>query len=76
MAVWHRCWSMLHTQDDFLNAIHAAPDDRTLRLVFSDWLDENDDPRGELVRVEEEMRQLPVFADRFWELKPRRNELR
>src|SRR5262245_19966696 len=67
---------MLHTHDDFLSAIAAAPADRTLRLVYADWLDEQSDARGELVRVEEEMRELPVFADRFWELKPRRNELR
>ena len=30
---------------------------------------------AELVRVCEEMRQVPVFADRYWELKARRNEL-
>ena len=67
---------MLHTHDDFLKAIAATPADRTLRLVFADWLDEHSDARAELIRVEEEMRELPVFADRFWELKPRRNELR
>lgn len=68
---------MLHTDAEFLNAIAAEPHERTLRLVYADWLDEHDDrARAELVRVEEEMRQTPVFADRFWELKPRRNELR
>src|SRR5215475_10196017 len=67
---------MFHTHDDFLNAIESQPADRTLRLVYADWLDERDDPRGELIRIEEEMRTLPVFADRFWELKPRRNALR
>ena len=68
---------MLHTNDDFLSAIRANPHERTLRLVYADWLDEHDAPdRAELVRVEEEMRQVPVFADRFWELKPRRNALR
>ncbi|MBP3959542.1 TIGR02996 domain-containing protein [Gemmata sp. G18] len=68
--------AMLHTNDDFLNAIRAEPHERTLRLLYADWLDEHEDPRGELIRTEEEMRQVPVFADRFWELKPRRNELR
>jgi uncharacterized protein (TIGR02996 family) len=67
---------MLHTHDDFLRAIEAEPGDRTRRLVVADWLDERSDPRGELIRVEEEMRTLPVFSDHFWELKPRRNELR
>ncbi|MBN9120910.1 MAG: TIGR02996 domain-containing protein [Planctomycetes bacterium] len=67
---------MLHTHDDFLSAIAAQPADRTLRLVYADWLDERSEPHGELIRVEEEMRELPVFSDRFWELKPRRNALR
>jgi uncharacterized protein (TIGR02996 family) len=67
---------MLHTPDDFLKAIAATPADRTLRLVFADWLDEHSDPRAELIRIEEEMRALPAFSDRFWELKPRRNALR
>ncbi|QJW97149.1 TIGR02996 domain-containing protein [Frigoriglobus tundricola] len=67
---------MLQTHEDFLTAIAAQPTDRTLRLVYADWLDERADPRGELIRVEDEMRHLPVFADRFWERKPRRNALR
>ncbi len=68
--------AMFHSNNDFLNAIQTEPHERTLRLVYADWLDEHNDPRGELIRTEEEMRQVPVFADRFWELKPRRNELR
>ena len=60
----------------FLAAIRQAPDDRDLRLVYADWLEARADARGELIRVEEEMRDLPVFGDRFWLLKPRRNELR
>jgi uncharacterized protein (TIGR02996 family) len=60
----------------FLNAVRAAPSDQAPRLVYADWLDERADPRGELIRVEEEMRSLPAFADRYWELKPRRNGLR
>lgn len=67
---------MFHTPDEFLSAIESHPADRTRRLIFADWLDEHGDARGELIRIEEEMRELPVFADRFWELKPRRNELR
>jgi hypothetical protein len=44
--------------------------------VYADWLEEHGDARGELIRVEEEMRSVPVFSDRFWQLKPRRNALR
>jgi uncharacterized protein (TIGR02996 family) len=60
----------------FLAAIRDAPADTATRLVYADWLDERNEPRGELIRIEEERRQLPVFADRYWQLKPRRNELR
>jgi uncharacterized protein (TIGR02996 family) len=60
----------------FLAAIRATSSDQLPRLVYADWLDERGDPRGELVRIEEEMRNLPVYSDRYWQLKPRRNELR
>jgi uncharacterized protein (TIGR02996 family) len=67
---------MLHTHDEFLRAIESQPAEQTVRLVYADWLDEQNDPRAELVRVEEEMRQAPVYSGRFWELKPRRDLLR
>jgi uncharacterized protein (TIGR02996 family) len=60
----------------FLAAIRAAPKDAAVRLAYADWLEEQGDPCAELVRVEEEMRRLAVYSDRFWKLKPRRNELR
>lgn len=34
------------TEDDFQRALDANPDDHNARLVFADWLDERDDPRG------------------------------
>ncbi|MBY0307838.1 MAG: TIGR02996 domain-containing protein, partial [Phycisphaerales bacterium] len=65
------------TDDAFLAAIDDAPGDPTPRLVYADWLDDHDMPeQAELIRIEEEMAALPVFGDRFWELRPRRNELR
>jgi uncharacterized protein (TIGR02996 family) len=66
----------MQTDRDFLATIDTRPDDRAFRLIYADWLEERSDPRGELIRVEEEMRQLPVYSDPFWALKPRRNELR
>jgi uncharacterized protein (TIGR02996 family) len=63
-------------EDAFLAAIHADRKDAALRLVYADWLEERGDFRTELVRIEEEMRQLPVFSDRYWLLKGQRNELR
>ncbi len=38
-------------QDGFLSAIRADPADDTTRLVYADWLDERDDPRGDFVRL-------------------------
>ncbi|MCE9562266.1 MAG: TIGR02996 domain-containing protein [Planctomycetes bacterium] len=59
----------------FLKAIKNKPDDRTARLVYADWLQERDDERGELIRIEEELPTLPIHSDRYWELKPRRRTL-
>jgi uncharacterized protein (TIGR02996 family) len=55
----------------FLQAIRAKTEDRTTRLVYADWLDEHDDARGALIRIEEEIRTTPIYSDRYWELKPR-----
>ncbi len=38
----------------FIRAIREAPKDRTTRLVYADWLDERNDPRGDLIRLEDE----------------------
>jgi uncharacterized protein (TIGR02996 family) len=63
-------------EQSFLAEIEAHPEDRAVRLVYADWLEERGDPRGELIRIEEEMRQAPVHEDHYWNLKRRRNELR
>jgi uncharacterized protein (TIGR02996 family) len=38
------------TERDFLDAIHAEPDDSTTKRVFADWLEEQGDPRSDLLR--------------------------
>lgn len=43
-----------------LAACHAHPDDDTARLVLADWLQERDDPRGELVRAQVRLHALPA----------------
>jgi uncharacterized protein (TIGR02996 family) len=40
------------SDDAFLRAILAAPDDDTLRLVYADWLEEHGDPRSEFIRIQ------------------------
>jgi uncharacterized protein (TIGR02996 family) len=64
------------SEDAFLAAICDHPEDRSGRLIYADWLEERADSRAELIRIEEEMRTLPTYSDRYWQLKPRRNLLR
>ncbi|MGF1580296.1 MAG: TIGR02996 domain-containing protein [Gemmataceae bacterium] len=64
------------SESAFLEAIGSEPKGSPRRLIYADWLEEQGDPRAELIRLEEEMRTLAVYSDRYWELKPRRNELR
>src|SRR5579871_2565422 len=71
-----RCETPPMSDDAFLNAIRSKPADRSVRLIYADWLEERRDPRSELIRICEAMRRLPVFADEYWRLKARRNELR
>ncbi|MCA9070670.1 MAG: SUMF1/EgtB/PvdO family nonheme iron enzyme, partial [Planctomycetaceae bacterium] len=47
-------------ESDFLRAIEQDPIDPLPRLVYADWLDEQGDPRGELLRIQEELRQIKV----------------
>jgi uncharacterized protein (TIGR02996 family) len=67
---------MTTTEAEMLAAIEDAPRDRSLRLAYADWLEDKKDERSELVRIEEEMRTVAVFSDRYWQLKLRRNDLR
>ena len=70
-------WGEAVTDEDALLAgIVAVPGDRLRKLVYADYLDERDDPRGELVRLEDRLIDLPPASDEFWELKARRNQLR
>jgi uncharacterized protein (TIGR02996 family) len=63
-------------EDAFLRAIQTYPNDRTLRLAYANWLEERGDKRGELIRILEQIRTLPMSSDRYWALKPRLNVLR
>src|SRR5947209_3246706 len=42
--------------DRFLQAIRESPADDDLRLVFADWLEDQGDPRGQLMR---DLKRLP-----------------
>lgn len=67
----------MHEETAFLRGIEAAPDDAALRLAYADWLEElGETQRAECIRVEAAMAAVPVYSDRYQELKPRRAELR
>jgi uncharacterized protein (TIGR02996 family) len=48
------------TDDAFLAAILAAPDDDAPWLIFADWLDERGDPRAGALRAHPEFRRVIV----------------
>jgi uncharacterized protein (TIGR02996 family) len=59
--------------DRFLQAIEAAPDDETAKLVYADWLEERGDIRAEFIRLENQLTHLPhrlgqleEQIDRMW----------
>jgi uncharacterized protein (TIGR02996 family) len=45
----------------FRSALLADPEDTTTRLVYADWLEERDDPRGEFLRLECELECVLLF---------------
>ena len=47
-------------ENEFLKTIEAEPANPVPRLVYADWLDEQGDLRGELLRIQEELRRIDV----------------
>jgi uncharacterized protein (TIGR02996 family) len=45
--------------EGFLEAVRADPDNDWPRLVYADWLDERDDPRGDFLRLYLGLKALP-----------------
>ncbi|HVK15459.1 MAG TPA: TIGR02996 domain-containing protein, partial [Fimbriiglobus sp.] len=46
--------------EGFLARIREVPDDDGPRLIYADWLDEQDDPRGEFIRVQVALARMPA----------------
>jgi uncharacterized protein (TIGR02996 family) len=63
------------TDDTFVEAIRAAPDDHALRLVYADWLEERGDARGQLLRIVHEMSQTAICSAQYRKLRHRRDRL-
>lgn len=62
-------------EDAFLQDIRAHPDDDAPRLIYADWLDERNDPRGEFIRVQCALAALGDEDPRRWPLEKRVQEL-
>jgi uncharacterized protein (TIGR02996 family) len=55
-------------EDPFIKAILATPEDEAPRLIYSDWLDEHDDPRAEYLRIDCALAKMSQDDPRFDEL--------
>jgi uncharacterized protein (TIGR02996 family) len=63
-------------ENAFLEAIQADRDDQSRRLIYADWLEERDDPRGEYLRLEAALAALASDDQRFPALDARLRQLR
>ena len=63
------------TDSDFLAATAVNPADRLPRLVYADWLDERDDPRGEYLRLDDALDHHPPRGEAYSALFARRAAL-
>lgn len=62
-------------QDAFLADILANPLDDGLRLIYADWLDERNDPRGEFIRLQIEWTNLDADSPKCKDVQERMREL-
>jgi uncharacterized protein (TIGR02996 family) len=46
--------------ETFIRAIRAAPEDDAPRLIYADWLEEQGNVRGEYLRLEVQLAQIPA----------------
>jgi uncharacterized protein (TIGR02996 family) len=64
------------THDEaFLQAVLEAPDDDTPRLIYADWLEEQNDPRGELIRLQAQLARVGADDPRRPALEERERRL-
>jgi uncharacterized protein (TIGR02996 family) len=55
------------SESAFLQAIRDEPEDDSLRLIFADWLTEQGDARGELIRLQVGLARADEYADNHLE---------
>jgi len=67
--------SSQRTNEDMVRHILDNPDDVAARLVYADWLDEHDNPRGEFIRVQCRLAELEEEDPEWRALEAREREL-
>src|SRR5579862_3542121 len=65
----------MNDEQRFLQAILAAPDDDTPRLIYADWLEERGDVRAEFIRVQCELARLSPDEPQYPDLEERAEDL-
>src|SRR4051794_35794757 len=65
----------MSSDQGFLEAIFAEPDDDGLRLIYADWLEERGDPLGTFIRTQVALAALPSDDPRRPELEARERDL-
>jgi uncharacterized protein (TIGR02996 family) len=66
----------LTQEEAFLQDILDHPEDEVSRRIFADWLQEQDDPRGEFILAQCELAAMPRHDPRWPDLADRERELR
>lgn len=61
--------------DDFIEGIIANPHDDSARMVFADFLEEQGDPRAEMIRLQYELAEMSPFDKRRDKLRKRELKL-
>jgi uncharacterized protein (TIGR02996 family) len=73
---FHPTSPAINSDQGFLDAIRAHPEDDLNRLVYADWLDERSDPRGRYLRLEIELSRLEESDPRCSQLESNLQDLR
>jgi uncharacterized protein (TIGR02996 family) len=66
---------MTATEASFVRALCDDPDDDATLLVFADWLDDQDDPSAELLRIQQELSRWTPELQRRLLLQERERQL-
>jgi uncharacterized protein (TIGR02996 family) len=53
---------VLREEEAFVRPVLATPDDDAPRLMYADWLEELDDPRGDYLRLLAQLEEPPAKA--------------